>query len=1184
MLQMLLLATAPMVSYAAGCGYTCGSCSSSECESAYEDAIRAGDLTPFCDRCANDVEHAASRAWRVRASSTASGWAWDVRNLRFVSVSGQALDLGICQAISSGSVSDADKGGIAGYEEENAFSGNRGWWGGRKDEKGTLFLGLDCSTAVVVKEVQIQQGDTHFARELVVEMLNESGRWVAVHTASGLGGQHSRPDHWKKETVEIKQGGRRTPLRNRCNKCCTACGCDPESAVPSPTQSTTLTSTSVSGTSSNTELFTSDTTTTTLMLETRTTSTSILSSTKQSTVTKTSLTSEVSTSDAVTSTASTSRTQAAVEVTSTTSSTSTMRATVTSTSTTSGAPTSSTVEASSSTSTTQSTVTKTSLTSEVFTSGTVTTSSASTSKTQAAVTDTSTTSSTSSVTASVTSTRTTSSVPTNDTENTAPSTSMMQSTVTNTSLTSEVSTSDAVTSTASTSRTQAAVEVTSTTSSTTATVRATVASTSTTSGVPTSGTVKASSSTSTTQSTVTKTSLTFEVFTNDTVTSNVSTSKTPAATDTSTTSSTSTTRATVSRASTTSGATTSDTVTATWTFAIHTTETGMSHSIGMGSNTTTKAAVRVTTTQELVASTTSPATASMSSGNLTHITTTSGNITGSASTTTSTSGLSGSSSQTTSSVVSGYPDALPVESDVRKRGTTATSTLSTTTSNGRESATATSYTTESSTSTASSMTVPEIIHRPAFVVAPGTMSPSGADQRTQSTTGYSRQTSAGPLSALVATDLCPCNGKPASEASVLSPAPLEHEDILRMASYVGGASLIFLPFIFCCGFGMRSCKRSEASRSAVLPWPPPAEIAWGVPTTGVPLQAVDWEWPKEPSEGKFSPQPPLQPPLSLHLPITPRVPGTPSTEAGTTRGDETGKSSWAPGDFEHSHEIQELLLSFSMNNPADLKLALECYTAYQKPLQTMHLLGPSQFEDPVVLEEFLYEFSNRHRARHQEEREVKKLQELASQLYREKTDVEKRLREAQEAQSALVSELAARSSASDMLAALHGALEKAGVPRVQDNPHLLKVFLDGFTEYSSALHHFHLDCPTSCPEDAPRDFFLAQEQRQRETEELREEISRLQSELEAGPLVAQVREERDSALEEALAMQELTSSMTTEIQSLKRLLHQKGLAMQRLQARCGELESRVAPIGIGSQGQRQPPRARSSGSIARRNS
>lgn len=138
----------------------------------------------------------------MSTESTLSGWAWDVRTLIFQNAAGDLLELSACEAFSSGSVSDIIHGNIAGYEAKNAFSGGGAWWGGRKDLNGKFFLGLRCEQKSEVAQVQIQQGDGHYAEEVLLEQLDDDGKWVPVQSASGLrGGRASSSQDWSMESI-----------------------------------------------------------------------------------------------------------------------------------------------------------------------------------------------------------------------------------------------------------------------------------------------------------------------------------------------------------------------------------------------------------------------------------------------------------------------------------------------------------------------------------------------------------------------------------------------------------------------------------------------------------------------------------------------------------------------------------------------------------------------------------------------------------------------------------------------------------------------------------------------------------------------------------------------------------------------------------------------------------------------
>ena len=123
---------------------------------------------------------AASTAWRVRASQgTETKWAWDVTCLRFFSHGKVCVP---DAPLHSACVSDADKGGIAGYEPDRAVMPNRpGCWGGRpvsydeKDWESNLWLGGRFEQPIAITGCEIEQGDLHKASAgVVLERLDEA--------------------------------------------------------------------------------------------------------------------------------------------------------------------------------------------------------------------------------------------------------------------------------------------------------------------------------------------------------------------------------------------------------------------------------------------------------------------------------------------------------------------------------------------------------------------------------------------------------------------------------------------------------------------------------------------------------------------------------------------------------------------------------------------------------------------------------------------------------------------------------------------------------------------------------------------------------------------------------------------------------------------------------------------------
>lgn len=121
-------------------------------------------------------------AWRIKAlgGTALGGRSWDVAELQFWTPEG-ALGAQRPVAISSGSVSDAAYGSVSGYEGDKAFDQNSASiWGGRPDEDGELWIGLQYVEPVQVTSVRMMQGTTpissHVATHVALEVRRD-GVW-----------------------------------------------------------------------------------------------------------------------------------------------------------------------------------------------------------------------------------------------------------------------------------------------------------------------------------------------------------------------------------------------------------------------------------------------------------------------------------------------------------------------------------------------------------------------------------------------------------------------------------------------------------------------------------------------------------------------------------------------------------------------------------------------------------------------------------------------------------------------------------------------------------------------------------------------------------------------------------------------------------------------------------------------
>lgn len=122
--------------------------------------------------------------WRIIASTSTSGWAWDVRRLKFIDDRDEEVnpfDYG-CTVITSGNHH------LESYEAKNAFrSSNQ--WGGRKGGNDAFYLGFDACTkrfGDVSRVVLNQSDDQHTATSITIQKKKVGGEWQDVKTRDGL--------------------------------------------------------------------------------------------------------------------------------------------------------------------------------------------------------------------------------------------------------------------------------------------------------------------------------------------------------------------------------------------------------------------------------------------------------------------------------------------------------------------------------------------------------------------------------------------------------------------------------------------------------------------------------------------------------------------------------------------------------------------------------------------------------------------------------------------------------------------------------------------------------------------------------------------------------------------------------------------------------------------------------------
>jgi len=130
-----------------------GSTSIDECKLCPDGSVKS--LTS--SHCVISEEYkyiSSSKRWRVWAPEfhTVSGWSWDVERLEFYGdedCEGSIINHNEGQMIDSGNAG-------AGWGPSNAFSSDGGAWGGRFDDYGTIWIGLEFTSEQTVACVAVK--------------------------------------------------------------------------------------------------------------------------------------------------------------------------------------------------------------------------------------------------------------------------------------------------------------------------------------------------------------------------------------------------------------------------------------------------------------------------------------------------------------------------------------------------------------------------------------------------------------------------------------------------------------------------------------------------------------------------------------------------------------------------------------------------------------------------------------------------------------------------------------------------------------------------------------------------------------------------------------------------------------------------------------------------------------------
>jgi len=124
--------------------------------------VRSPAVSPDNDE--NDrAPRIEAQTWRIRAAKPEALFVWEVRALLFYEPGKETCANTSLQHMScSGSASDAEWGGLPGWEMDHALHGvhtNGHGWGGRLDKNQESWLGAEWGTPLQIERVKILQGE-----------------------------------------------------------------------------------------------------------------------------------------------------------------------------------------------------------------------------------------------------------------------------------------------------------------------------------------------------------------------------------------------------------------------------------------------------------------------------------------------------------------------------------------------------------------------------------------------------------------------------------------------------------------------------------------------------------------------------------------------------------------------------------------------------------------------------------------------------------------------------------------------------------------------------------------------------------------------------------------------------------------------------------------------------------------
>ena len=119
------------------------------------------------------------KCWRILATTSSSGFAWDVIRLRYFD--GEKEVKG--EAVSSGNA--VIEGTPTYYSAGHALQEGANLWGGRPDQQGHFWIGINAGREYTLVEIRLEQGLEHWVSSLAVQVLQDD-QWSTVQQMEDL--------------------------------------------------------------------------------------------------------------------------------------------------------------------------------------------------------------------------------------------------------------------------------------------------------------------------------------------------------------------------------------------------------------------------------------------------------------------------------------------------------------------------------------------------------------------------------------------------------------------------------------------------------------------------------------------------------------------------------------------------------------------------------------------------------------------------------------------------------------------------------------------------------------------------------------------------------------------------------------------------------------------------------------